>query len=74
MFNLMESVLPEFDGARNSPTIRIHYYRHRSNNTYLCRDGKHVVIGGNGDSIFKRLMLAINRQDLADDPELSSSW
>ena len=74
MFNLMEGVLPEFDGAReirqpSGSTITGIV----PTNTYLCRDGKHVVIGGNGDSIFKRLMLAINRQDLADDPELSSN-
>ena len=74
MFNLMEGVLPEFDGAReirqpSGSTITGIV----PTNTYLCRDGKHVVLGGNGDSIFKRLMLAINRQDLADDPELSSN-
>lgn len=39
-------------------------------NTYPCRDGKYVVIGANADSIFKRMMSAIGRQDLADDPGL----
>jgi formyl-CoA transferase len=40
-------------------------------NTYPTADGRHIVIGGNGDSIFKRLMRAIGRADLADDPALS---
>lgn len=39
-------------------------------NTYLCGDGRYVVIAGNGDGIFKRLMAAMGRQDLADNPEL----
>lgn len=33
-------------------------------NTYPCKDGKHVIIGGNGDSIYIRLMNAIGRSDL----------
>src|SRR5699024_2416711 len=36
-------------------------------NTYECGDGKYIVIGGNGDSIFKRLMKAIGREDIALD-------
>ncbi len=39
-------------------------------NAYPCVDGM-VVIGGNGDSIFKRLMIAIGRDDLATDPQLT---
>ena len=42
-------------------------------NTYLCADGKHVVIGGNGDSIYVRLMKAIGRGDLAEDPALEKN-
>ena len=42
-------------------------------NTYLCRDGNYVVIGGNGDSIYKRLMRTAERPDLADDPRLASN-
>ena len=42
-------------------------------NTYRCSDGKYVVIGANGDSIFKRMMRAIGRPDLADDPGLASN-
>ena len=42
-------------------------------NTYLCGDGQYVVIGANGDSIFKRMMLAIGRDDLANDPALADN-
>ena len=42
-------------------------------NTYRCVDSRYVVIGGNGDSIFKRLMHAIGRADLADDIRLSDN-
>ncbi len=71
VFNLMESLLPEYDMTG--------FVRNRSgsslpgivpSNTYPCRDGKYVVIGANADSIFKRMMSAIGRQDLADDPGL----
>ena len=74
MFNLMEGVVPEYDGAgavrepAGSTLTGI-----VPTNTYLCRDGKHVVIGGNGDSIYKRLMTAIEREDLANDPALASN-
>jgi crotonobetainyl-CoA:carnitine CoA-transferase CaiB-like acyl-CoA transferase len=74
MFNLMEGVVPEYDGAgavrepAGSTITGI-----VPTNTYLCRDGKHVVIGGNGDSIYKRLMTAIDREDLANDPGLESN-
>ena len=40
-------------------------------NTYTTQDGENVVIAGNGDAIFKRLMLAIGRADLAGDPQLA---
>ena len=40
-------------------------------NTYRCGDGKYIVIGGNGDSIFQRLMVAAGRKDLAEDPRLA---
>ncbi len=74
VFNMMESALPEFD--------RYGVVRERTgtnltgivpSNTYPTLDGRHIVIGGNGDSIFKRLMHAIGRADLADDPDLSSN-
>jgi crotonobetainyl-CoA:carnitine CoA-transferase CaiB-like acyl-CoA transferase len=42
-------------------------------NTYLCADGAYIVISGNGDAIFRRLMKLIDRQDLAADPELADN-
>lgn len=72
IFNIMEAVVPEFDGAgvvrepSGSTLTGI-----VPSNTYRCRDGKYIVIGGNGDSIFKRLMKAIGRPELGDDPRLA---
>jgi crotonobetainyl-CoA:carnitine CoA-transferase CaiB-like acyl-CoA transferase len=40
-------------------------------NTYTTQDGENIVVAGNGDAIFKRLMIAIGRTDLADDPQLA---
>jgi crotonobetainyl-CoA:carnitine CoA-transferase CaiB-like acyl-CoA transferase len=42
-------------------------------NTYLCGDGKYVVIGANGDSLFQRLMRAIGRPEMADDPRFANN-
>ena len=74
MFNLMEGIVPEYSGAgavrepAGSTITGI-----VPTNTYLCADDKHVVIGGNGDSIYVRLMTAIGRDDLANDPRLAGN-
>ena len=74
VFSMMESMLPEFGMTG--------FVRERTgaslpgivpSNTYLCGDGQYVVIGANGDSIFRRMMLAINRADLANDPALADN-
>lgn len=74
VFAMMESLVPEFDVCG--------FVRERTgnimpgitpSNTHSTRDGKHVIIGGNGDAIFKRLMHAIGRSDLADDPGLADN-
>ncbi len=74
MFNLMEAVVPEYDGAgvvrEPSGTTVTGIV---PTNTYLCGDGKYVVIGGNGDSIYRRLMVAAGRKDLAEDPDLQAN-
>lgn len=74
MFNMMEAVVPEYSGAgvirQPSGTTVTGIV---PTNTYRCGDGKYVVIGGNGDSIFKRLMEAIGREDLAEDPRLATN-
>ena len=74
VFNLLEAVIPEFDGAgeirqpAGSTVTGI-----VPTNTYRCADGKYVIIGGNGDSIFKRLMTTAERPDLAEDPRLAKN-
>jgi formyl-CoA transferase len=74
VFSLMESMLPEFGMTG--------FIRERSgsslpgiapSNTYVCRDGKYIVIGANSDGIFKRFMRAIGRPELADDPGLAGN-
>jgi formyl-CoA transferase len=74
VFNMLEGTLPEYD------MFGIVRERTGSNltgivpsNTYLSRDGQHVVIGANGDSIFKRLMALIGRDDLAGDSTLADN-
>jgi len=74
MFNLSESLLPEYDqfgevrrpagGALPGIT---------PSNAYACAGGEAVIVAGNGDSIFKRLMVLIDRKDLADDPTLAAN-
>ena len=72
VFNLLEAVVPEYDGTgairepSGSTVTGI-----VPTGTYRCRDGKYVIIGGNGDSIYKRLMHAAGRADLAEDPRLA---
>ncbi len=74
VFNCMESLLPEYSafgsvrGPAGSALPGI-----APSNAYLCKDGKCALIAGNGDSIFKRLMLAIGRDDLAADPALTDN-
>ncbi|MEQ1801603.1 MAG: CaiB/BaiF CoA-transferase family protein [Gammaproteobacteria bacterium] len=74
VFNLMEGVVPEYSGAgvvrepSGSTLTGI-----VPTNTYRCKDGKFVIIGGNGDSIYKRLMQAIGRPELGDDPRMANN-
>ena len=74
IFNLMEGIVPEFDGAgvRREPSGTT-VTGIVPTNTYACDDGKYVVIGGNGDAIYKRLMEAAGRSDLAHHPEMANN-
>ncbi|MEM1203490.1 MAG: CaiB/BaiF CoA-transferase family protein [Acidobacteriota bacterium] len=74
VYNMMEAVVPEYDraGAVRGPSGTT-ITGIVPTNTYPCRDGKHVIIGGTGDSVFKRLMRAAGRLDLADDPRLATN-
>ena len=74
VFSMLESTLPEFDlygvvrersGSNLSGIV--------PSNTYLTKDGQHVVIAANGDSIFKRLCAAMAREDLGSDPALADN-
>lgn len=73
VFNCMESLLPEFSafGAVRQPAGSA-LPGIAPSNAYPCADGM-VVIGGNGDSIFKRLMQAIGREDMAQDAGLAAN-
>lgn len=74
VFNMMESLLPEYSkfgvvrqpSGASMPGIV-------PTNAYLCQDGRYALIAGNGDSIYKRLMEAIGRADLAADPRLANN-
>lgn len=69
VFAVMESLIPEYSlhgeirgrTGTSFPGIS-------PSNTYLCRDGNYVIIAANGDALFRRLMAAIQRRDLADNP------
>ena len=74
VFNCMESLLPEYSafgavrGAAGSALPGI-----APSNAYRCQDGAYALIAGNGDSIFRRLMILIGREDLANDPSLADN-
>ncbi len=74
MFNLMEGVVPEFSGAgaiRGASGTTITGIV--PTNTYTCSDGKYVVIGGNGDAIYKRLMRAAGHPEMAEHPDMANN-
>jgi len=74
VFNCMESLLPEYSafgavrGAAGSALPGI-----APTNAYRCADGGYALIAGNGDSIFRRLMTLIGRDDLAHDASLADN-
>jgi formyl-CoA transferase len=74
LVSVLEGVIAEYSGlgAVRQPTGS------RSgtaapNNTYSCADGRSVVIGGNSQSIFRRLMELIGRPELAEDPKFRTN-
>jgi len=74
IFNLTESLLPEYSvfGAIRQPAGGA-LPGIAPSNAYRCGDGQYVLIAGNGDSIFKRLMTLIGRSDLGEDPGLAQN-
>ena len=74
VFNMMEGALPEYDlGGEIRERTGSNLTGIVPSNTYLSRDNQHIVIGANGDSIFRRLMILIGREDLANDPMLADN-
>jgi len=73
VFNVMESLISEYSAfgvvreAAGSALPGI-----APSNAYPCTDGW-VLVAGNGDSIFKRLMDAIGRPDLGAAPDLANN-
>jgi formyl-CoA transferase len=74
VFNCMESLLPEYGafGAVRGPAGSA-LPGIAPTNAYRCRDGGYALVAGNGDSIFRRLMTLIGREDLANDPALADN-
>jgi formyl-CoA transferase len=74
VFNCMESLLPEYSafGAVREPAGSA-LPGIAPTNAYLCQDGAYALVAGNGDSIFKRLMVLIERPDLANDSTLADN-
>jgi len=72
LFNLSESLLPEYSafGAVRQPAGGA-LPGIAPSNAYPCQSGEYVLVAANGDAIFRRMMLAIGRADLADDPALA---
>ena len=73
-FNLLEGVIPEYDGAGvirepSGSTITGIV----PTNTYKCSDDKFIIIGANGDSIFKRLCETMGRPEMAEDPRYANN-
>ena len=72
VFNVTESLLPEYDAQgvvreRSGSTLP----GIAPSNLYPCSDGSYVLIAGNADALYRRLMSAIGREDLRDDPGLA---
>ena len=74
VFAMMESLVPEFDvfGFVRERTGNI-MPGITPSNTHTTRDGRHITIGANGDAIFRRLMRAMGRDDLAEDATLADN-
>jgi crotonobetainyl-CoA:carnitine CoA-transferase CaiB-like acyl-CoA transferase len=74
VFNLLESVVPEYDrGGEIRECSGSTLTGIVPTNTYRCSDGKDVIIGANGDSIFKRLCEAMERTDMAENPHFADN-
>ncbi|WP_193095532.1 CaiB/BaiF CoA transferase family protein [Brevibacterium sp. FME17] len=74
MFSVMESLVPDYSAFGETRTRTGGRMEGIApSNGYLCAGGKSVVIAGNGDGIYRRLMDAIARPDLGEDPGLQTN-
>lgn len=74
MFSMMESLIPDYSAfGKLRERVGGRAEGIAPTNAYICKDGKSVVIAGNGDSIFQRYMRVIGRPDLAEDPLLENN-
>ncbi|CAE8644919.1 unnamed protein product, partial [Polarella glacialis] len=74
VFGMLESCVPEYDflGEVRQPSGSS-LTGIVPTGTYPCKDGGYTIIGANGDSLFKRLMQAMGRSDLADDQRFADN-
>ena len=74
VFAMMESLVPEFDvfGFIRERTGNV-MPGITPSNTHTTKDGKHLIVGANGDAIFRRCMEVMSRPDLASDPQLQTN-
>ncbi len=74
VFAMMESLVPEFDvfGFVRERTGNV-MPGITPSNTHTTKDGKHLIVGANGDAIFRRCMEVMGRSDLAADPVLQTN-
>lgn len=74
LFNLLEAVIPEYSGAgivREPSGTAITGIV--PTNTHRCKDGKHIVIGANTNSMFKRLAKAMDKPEMGDDSRFAEN-
>jgi crotonobetainyl-CoA:carnitine CoA-transferase CaiB-like acyl-CoA transferase len=74
LFNLLEAVIPEYSGAgivREPSGTAITGIV--PTNTHRCKDGKHIVIGANTNSMFKRLAKAMDKPEMGDDSRFTEN-
>ncbi|MGW5515992.1 CaiB/BaiF CoA transferase family protein [Nocardia africana] len=74
ILSVMESLVPDYEAyGINRQRVGGRMEGIAPSNAYPCADGTSIIIGGNGDAIFRRYMQVIERPDLAGDPELQDN-
>ncbi|MFG3519624.1 CaiB/BaiF CoA transferase family protein [Nocardia nova] len=74
ILSVMESLVPDYEAyGINRQRVGGRMEGIAPSNAYPCADGTSIIIGGNGDAIFRRYMQVIGRPDLAEDPELQDN-